>query len=81
MILIVSGFTEYFVNHNLRSVAVVSIGLSEQVEKMEQDAKAQVNHLVGEPCSELLAKKCIGNGYRVTIEGGLATVASDCVLS
>ncbi|MGR5243084.1 hypothetical protein ACPV36_19585 [Photobacterium damselae] len=79
MILIVSGFTEYFVNHNLRSVSVVSIGLSEQVEKMEQDEKAQINHLVGEPCSELLAKKCIGNGYRVTIQDGLATVATGAV--
>lgn len=78
MILIVSGFTEYFVNHDLRSVSVVDIGFSEEVKKTGQP---EILFLLGEPCSELLAKKCIGNGYRVGVNGGLATIASDYVVS
>ncbi|OEC82340.1 hypothetical protein A9D46_14855 [Photobacterium damselae subsp. damselae] len=77
MILIVSGFAEYFVNHHLRAVSVVNIGLSEQIAKMEQDEKVEATYILGEPCSQLLAERCIGNSYRVTVMNGLATVADE----
>lgn len=72
MILIVSGFTEYFVNHDSRTVSIVDIGFSDE---MTKDGQPEILCMLGEPCSELLAMKCIDNGYRVFAHDGLASVA------
>lgn len=74
MILVVSSSVEFFIDHTMRTVSIVPIGFLQQ---MREIGNSEALYTIGEAYSELLAKRCIENGYRVIVHDGLLKVGCE----